>query len=156
MTSIEEADSWIGRTAVDSAGEQIGLITKIWVDDASGQPALASVKAGLGGREALVPLAGTTPVGGGRQLTYSKEQIVAAPRPAQGDRLTAGEMERAFAYYGPLDTQADAATSVTGWTDRYEDMAGPPVEGQYASTAAGLQPAPARKQSRLRFGRKSA
>lgn len=120
MTSIEEADASIGRTAVDRSGEQIGLITQIWVDDTTGQPEWASVRGpGLRGRDAIVPLAGSAPFGGGRRFAYSKDAIVDAPTSAEKDTLGREDMDRLSSHYGAPQTDPDS----TMWVDRLEDAA---------------------------------
>ena len=156
MTSIEEADSWIGRTALDNTGEQIGIITQIWVDDASGQPEWASVKGpALRRREALVPLAGNGAYGSGRQFAYTKEEIVDSPSGADDGRLEAGDKERLSSYYGP--PVADPAPGPETWIDRMEDAAdGATVREINAMlSGGGASPAPQApvKVSR-RLGRK--
>jgi len=166
MTSIEEADSWIGRTAVDDTGEQVGMISEIWVDDASGQPAWASVTGpALGAREALVPLAGAVALGGGVQFPYTREEIVDAPQVADEGRLDLGEKEQLCAYYGTADAGPPARPA--SWVDRIDEMIDP--SGAPPSPPTGFDPAapkkgrrsqrtpgrPDRKAGR-RFGRKAA
>jgi hypothetical protein len=157
MTSIEEADSWIGRTALDSTPEQIGTITQIWVGDASGHPEWASLKViGLRGREALVPLAGSAAFGGGRRFAYSKEDIVDAPRAAEDGSLASADIERLASYYGApeRDPESRAAT----WVDRMEDAADGATVREITSlhgpdhSAPPTRPPAAEKAGR-RFGR---
>ena len=167
MTSIEEADTWIGRTALDSGGEQIGSITQIWVDDSSGQPEWASVKViGLLGREALVPLAGAVAFGGGRRFGYSKADIVEAPEAGEDGRFDVADKERLIAYYGSPGTDLDPGA--TTWIDRLEDAAdgatvreitalqgGDPHPAPQAAPAPEAPAAPPRRRARL-FGRSTA
>lgn len=156
MTSIEEADTWIGRTAVDSAGEQIGMITKIWVDDASGEPAWASLKSqALRGREALVPLAGGAAYGGGRRFAYTKEAIFGAPQGDRNGHLEVEDMERLSSYYGAPDTEPGSAN----WIDRLEDAANGSTVREISTMLEGTETisapqAPAEPKSGRRFGRK--
>lgn len=160
MTSIEQADSWIGRTAVDNTGEQIGIITQIWVDDASGQPEWASVRVpSLGGRDALVPLAGTAAAGGGRRFAYSRDEIVDAPHCADDGTFAVEDKQRLAAHYGSPGPAAapDSAT----WMDRLEDAAdGATVREITALLGNGATaPAPqdpAARKLRGRIGRKAA
>lgn len=169
MTSIEEADSWIGRTAVDDTGEQVGMISQIWVDDASGRPAWASVTGpALGVREALVPLAGAVPLGGGVQFPYTREEIVDAPQVADEGRLDLDEKERLCAYYGTADTDAGPPARPASWVDRIDDMIDP--AGTPTSPPTGFDPAapakgrrfqrrpgrPDRRKAGRRFGREPA
>lgn len=122
MTSIEKADSWIGRTAVDHTGEQIGRVTKIWVDDATGQAEWASVRSpALRGREAIVPLAGAAAYGGGLRFAHTKAAIVAAPHGAHEDALGREDMERLSSYYGAPSTSQDPESAT--WVDRLDDAA---------------------------------
>ncbi len=169
MTSIEDAQSWIGRTAVDNTGEQIGVITQIWVDDASGEAEWASVKVtGLRGREALVPLASAEPLGGGRRFAYSKEEIVDAPHAGQDGRFDAADKEALSSYYGAPDTGPKPGPT---WISRLEDArdgatereigalqgADGPAAAPQAPAPEGPAPqAPVEQKARRRFGRKSA
>lgn len=142
MTSIEEAESWIGRTALDNAGEQFGIITQIWVDDASGQPEWASVKSpAIRGREALVPLAGNGAYGSGRRFAYTKEEIVDSPNGAEDGRLDVEAKERLSSYYGPPVTDPDPGPET--WVDRMEDAAGGATVREITALLGGAAPSPA-------------
>ncbi len=154
MTSIQEADAWIGRTAIDDTGEQIGLISQIWVDDTSGRAEWASVRgATLAGREAFVPLAGAATLGSGVQFTYTKEEVVDAPQVGQDGSLGAEEKEGLIAYYGvtAADTQPPARSD--SWADRIDALIPGPSGREHASSPAGADPAAAPREVR-RFGRK--
>lgn len=168
MTRIEEADSWIGQTAVDDTGEQVGMISEIWVDDVTGRPAWASVMGpALGAREALVPLAGAVALGGGRQFAYTKEQIAAAPQVAEGGRLDEEGKEQLCAHYGTA--AADAAPGGRGdsWFDRMEEMtvgggapsappAGPAAEKPGKGRRFQRRPGRKDRKAGRRLGRRSA
>jgi len=155
MTSIEEADSWIGQTAVDNTGEQIGLISQIWVDDTSGQAEWASVRGSvLRGREVLIPIAGTTAYGGSRRFAYSKSAILAAPSGGEGGRLEVSDKEQLSSHYGAPDTAPGSAN----WVDRAEDAA----DGATVREIRGLlgdahsaPPAAVDPKASRRFGRKA-
>ena len=156
MFSIEEADGWIGRTAVDSTGEQVGMITQIWVDDASGEPEWASIKSAvLGWREALVPLAGSADLGGGRQFAYTKKELAGAPHVAQDGHLDPEDRDRVSAYYdvAPRAALTPAAPS-PGPSTVVDDAALLPNEDWMAPTPTDDDVAPAAPQSSRRFGRK--
>ena len=142
MTSIEEAQSWIGRTALDSTGEQFGIITQIWVDDASGQAEWASVKGpALRRREALVPLAGNGAFGSGRRFAYTKEEIVDSPDGAENGLLPVADKERLSAYYG--DPVPDQDPGPETWVGRMEDAAdGATVREITALLGGAPSPAP--------------
>jgi hypothetical protein len=157
MTSIEEADSWIGRTAIDDSGEQIGMISQIWVDDASGRPEWASIMGpAIGAREALVPLAGAVAVGSGRQFAFTKAEIVDAPAVAADGRLELEEKEQLCSYYGPA---ADGASSVrdASWAGRMEDVVGSaPASGPSSPTSPSASEVPGGPPGRHRFSRRPA
>lgn len=155
MTSIEEADAWIGQTAIDDTGEQIGLITQIWVDDMSGQPEWASVRLPvLGAEEALVPLAGTRALGSGRQFAYTKQEIVDAPPVAQDGTLGREEMERLAAHYGTPAADVAPPAREASWADRMEAQ----IRGGRGArpTPPGEADADDRPRKAGRFGRKPA
>jgi len=154
MTSIQEADAWIGRTAIDDTGEQIGLISQIWVDDTSGQAEWASVRgATLGAREAFVPLAGAAALGSGVQFIYTKEEVVDAPRVAQDGRFAAEEKERLILYYGTPAADAQPPARSASWVDRIDALI--PAPGRRpVSSPVGADPAASPREGR-RFGRKS-
>lgn len=154
MTSIQEADAWIGRTAIDDTGEQIGLISQIWVDDASGQAEWASIRgATLGAREAFLPLAGAAVLGSGVQFTSTKEEVIKAPHVAQDGRLGAEEMEQLTSYYGTQAAEAQAPARSASWADRIDGLIPTaPARGR-SSSPAGAGGAAARREGG-RFGRK--
>ena len=155
MTSIEEADEWVGRTAVDNTGEQIGMISQIWVDDTSGQPEWASVRCiGRGEREVLIPLAGVVGLGGGRQFAYGKEQVLDAPPLDQNGSLSPNDLDRISAYYSDPGTGASMAPTTPGWI-QLADAPRPPVP-DFLRPPARAEARPVAKQARRRFGRKPA
>jgi len=166
MISIEEADTWIGCTAVDNTGEQFGLITQIWVDDASGEPEWASVRCiGLGGREALVPLAGAANLIGGRQFAYSKDQIFDAPHASQDGHLPAADKDHVASYYA--ETGPAVVASPSSWADLATGAYRPHAQSQAMPAQSkptpaqdgdwtAPAPAPAPKRAMRRFGRKAA
>ncbi len=157
MTTIEEADSWIGRTALDSTGEQIGMVTQIWVDDASGQPEWASLSRGvLRGRTVVVPLAGSAGLGSGRQFAYSKEQILDAPAVAPDGHLAAADTDRIADYYGGVEGEQATAPASANWTDRVGDASEQLRQRGTAPVGDSSREAPAEPKAKRSFGRKAA
>jgi hypothetical protein len=156
MTSIDKAASWIGRTAVDNTGQQIGQITQIWVDDASGDAEWVSLKIiGRPDQEALVPLAGAAPFGGGRRFAYSKADIVDAPLCAQDGSLSVADKEELSSYYGAPDTESGSAT----WISRMDDASDGKTVQEIRDLLGPDHSAPAPRAATTgkgrRFGRKS-
>ena len=140
MTNIEEAQSWIGRTAVDSTGAQIGRITQIWVDDQSGQAEWASLKGAILGRQEVVaPLDGVASVRSARQFAFSKEQLIGAPKVGQEGRLELQDKESLLSYYG-MARSRPAAAPPAGWSERTAEAAPPPPQSDPSAEAAPPPP----------------
>src|SRR5512132_2273639 len=78
--SIETAQAWQGRTMVDPAGDKLGTIDAIYLDDETGQPEWATVTSGLfTAKTAFVPLAQAQDTGDSVQVPYDKQQGKNAP-----------------------------------------------------------------------------
>ena len=78
--SIDTAQSWQGRTMVDPAGDKLGTIDAIYLDDETGQPEWATVTSGLfTATTAFVPLAQAQDTGDSVQVPYDKDQVKNAP-----------------------------------------------------------------------------
>lgn len=81
VTTVEEADSWVGRTAIDRTGRKIGRITQVWIDDHSGEPAWATIDTGRIRRgEAIAPLTSVTAAGVHQQLACRRAELRSAWR----------------------------------------------------------------------------
>ena len=60
MTSPNDAQQYIGRTAVDLEGHKIGQIGQVYLDDRNGEPLWVTVSTGLfGNRQSFAPIAGS-------------------------------------------------------------------------------------------------
>src|SRR4029453_17554833 len=78
--TIETVQSWQGRTMVDPAGDKLGTIDAIYLDDETGQPEWAMVTSGLfGTKAAFVPLAQAQDIGDSVKVPYDKQQVKNAP-----------------------------------------------------------------------------
>jgi PRC-barrel domain len=78
--SIDTVQSWQGRTLVDPAGDKLGTIDAIYLDDDTGQPEWATVTGGLfSAKTAFVPLAQAQATGDSVQVPYDKDQVTHAP-----------------------------------------------------------------------------
>src|SRR4029450_10410091 len=78
--SIDTVQSWQGRTMVDPAGDNLGTIDAIYLDDETGQPEWALITSGLFTAKAtFVPLAGAQTTGDSVQVPYDKDQRNDAP-----------------------------------------------------------------------------
>jgi uncharacterized protein (TIGR02271 family) len=99
--SIETAQSWQGRTMVDPAGDKLGTIDAIYLDDESGQPEWATVTSGLfTAKAAFVPLAQAQDIGDSVQVPYDKQQVTDAPSPSADGQLSQAEEAELYRHYG--------------------------------------------------------
>src|SRR5579875_2210210 len=102
-TNANDVSTYIGQTVTDSAGEKLGKVVLVYVDDQTGQPAFATVKTGLfGSANTFVPLQGLRPGPDGLVSTWDKEKMKGAPS-VEDDKdgyLTPEEEQTLFRYYG--------------------------------------------------------
>ncbi|HEX8508504.1 MAG TPA: PRC and DUF2382 domain-containing protein [Propionibacteriaceae bacterium] len=86
---------------VTSAGEKIGSIGQIYVDDTTGDPTWVTAKTGLfGTSESFVPLQGANASGSNIQVNYDKATVKDAPRVDADGALSPEEEETLYSYYG--------------------------------------------------------
>ena len=99
--SIDTARSWQGRTMVDPAGDKLGTIDAIYLDDETGQPEWATVTRGLfSAKAAFVPLAQAQDMGDSVQVPYDKQQVTDAPSPQADGQLSQDEEAELYRHYG--------------------------------------------------------
>jgi Domain of unknown function (DUF2382)/PRC-barrel domain len=106
---IDTALAWRGRTVVDRAGEKIGTLADIYLDEGE-RPHWGSVHTGLFGlRETLVPLDQAREQDDVLQLPFEQHQVNDAPNVDPEVQLTAEEEDALYRHYG-LATDAPAMT----------------------------------------------
>jgi uncharacterized protein (TIGR02271 family) len=99
--SIETVQSWQGRTMVDPAGDKLGTIDAIYLDDETGQPEWATVTSGLfSAKTTFVPLAQAQAMGDTIQVPYDKAQVKGAPNMAADGQLSQREEAELYHHYG--------------------------------------------------------
>jgi uncharacterized protein (TIGR02271 family) len=99
--SIDTVQSWQGRTMVDPAGDKLGTIDAIYLDDETGQPEWATVTNGLfTAKTAFVPLAQAQPMGDSVQVPYDSQQVTDAPSPSADGQLSQDEEAALYRHYG--------------------------------------------------------
>jgi uncharacterized protein (TIGR02271 family) len=99
--SIETVQSWQGRTMVDPAGDKLGTIDAIYLDDETGQPEWATVTSGLfSAKAAFVPLAQAQDTGDSVQVPYDKDQVKDAPGMEADGQLSQDEEAELYRHYG--------------------------------------------------------
>jgi uncharacterized protein (TIGR02271 family) len=99
--SIDTVQSWQGRTMVDLAGDKLGTIDAIYLDDDTGQPEWATVTSGLfTATTVFVPLAQAQDVGGSVQVPYDKQQVTDAPTMQADGSLSQDDEAKLYRHYG--------------------------------------------------------
>jgi uncharacterized protein (TIGR02271 family) len=99
----QDYTAWIGHQVVDTAGEKIGKVSSIFVDDQTGQPEWLAISTGLFGKKSsFVPLEGAGADGDQLVIGYEKAKVKDAPQvDDDGDgHITPDEEQTLYAYYG--------------------------------------------------------
>jgi uncharacterized protein (TIGR02271 family) len=99
--SIETAQAWQGRAMVDPAGDKLGTIDAIYLDDETGQPEWATVASGLfTAKIVFVPLAQAQDMGDSVQVPYDKDQVTSAPTMRADGSLSQDDEAELYRHYG--------------------------------------------------------
>lgn len=105
MTSVEEADAWIGRIGLDSVGRKIGKITRVWIDDYSGLPTWATLETGrFDRREGIAPLSDVTATGRRLRLACTRAEVMSAPPVDDDGHLALDDEWRLINHYNLAGT----------------------------------------------------
>ena len=150
MTDTSEVTAWIGRTALDRDGDELGEIVDLYLDDATGEPSWLAVRTGLFGRRiSFVPIAGSEPEGESLRVGYEKALVKDAPNVDPDGTLEPAEEERLYEHYGiDVAGAADHGAETAGINGPGIDDDGPTPE---AVVIRGEEEIPdARGQARLR------
>ena len=124
MISRDSVQTIIGQTAFGPGGQKIGSIGQVYLDNATGEPAWATVNTGLfGTNESFVPLSDAQLTGEGLQLPYDKDRVKNAPNVESDRELSEAEESTLYSYYGVADTYSatDTYTDTSVGTDTYTD-----------------------------------
>ena len=131
--SINTIQSWQGRTMVDPAGDKLGTIDAIYLDDETGQPEWATVASGLfTAKTAFVPLAQARDTGDSVQVPYDKQQVKNAPTMQADGQLSQDEEAELYRHYG---LHYSEHRSDSGLPDGADHMVGRDVSGPTTSVA---------------------
>jgi PRC-barrel domain len=112
MISPQDAqEQYLRHVAVDAEGNRIGKITKVYLDDQTGQPLWVLVETGLfGTRQSFAPIHGFRVDGELIVLAVSKDQVKDAPDIDQDAHLSESEDAALRQYYsGYLGTAGQAS-----------------------------------------------
>jgi uncharacterized protein (TIGR02271 family) len=86
---------------VDPAGDKLGTIDAIYLDDETGQPEWATVTSGLfTAKAAFVPLAQAQDIGDSVQVPYDKQQVKNAPTMQADGQLSQDEEAELYRHFG--------------------------------------------------------
>jgi uncharacterized protein (TIGR02271 family) len=101
-----------GATVRSTAGEKIGSVSQVYLDDTTGAPEWVTVRTGLfGTKESFVPLADADLQGDDLVITADKATVTGAPRVDEDGHLSEEQERELYRYYGLTDS------STTGFTD---------------------------------------
>jgi uncharacterized protein (TIGR02271 family) len=130
--SIDTVQSWQGRTMVDPAGDKLGTIDAIYLDDETGQPEWATVTRGLfAAKAAFVPLAQAQDTGDSVQVPYDKQQVIDAPTMEADGQLSQDEEAELYRHYGLDYSEHRSDSGLPAGTDRDtvgRDTSGPTTD----------------------------
>ena len=143
MLNETEIRDVVGATAYDTAGEKIGKVGQLFLDDETGQPEFVTVNTGFfGGSESFVPVADAQLSGDRLTVPYTKDHVKDAPNVDAGDgHLDHDHEATLYAYYG---RSYGSATGDTG--TGYEGAEGRDVSGPETDSAM------TRSEERLEVG----
>jgi sporulation protein YlmC with PRC-barrel domain len=118
MYDLDDVPNWRGRDVIDQNGHPVGVITDLFVDEATGRPEWAGIRSALfSHRETFVPLSQATAHGMRVQVPYSQSHIHEAPSVDHRGHLSADEEARLFQHYGldvPATDRVDAEAPTGG------------------------------------------
>jgi uncharacterized protein (TIGR02271 family) len=147
--SIDTIQSWQGRTMVDPAGDKLGTIDAIYLDDETGQPEWATVTSGLfTAKTAFVPLAHAQATGDSVQVPYDKDQVKGAPTMQADGNLSQNDEAALYRHYGLQYSEHRSDSGLPAGTaeDTRDDTVGRDVSGPTTDDAM------TRSEEELRVG----
>jgi hypothetical protein len=158
---IQTALDWRGRTVVDRAGEKIGTLKEIYLDE-SDRPSWGAVHTALFGlRETFVPLAEARAEGDQLQVPYDRDHVKDAPNVDPDVQLSADEEQRLFRHYGigdePSDTagDAEAAPAAVAAEADEERASGSPEDRSAQPAESAPDDAMTRSEEEVRVGKRT-
>ena len=163
MTNPNDAEQYVGRTAVDLEGTKIGKIGQVYLDDRTGEPMWVTVSTGLfGSRQSFAPIGGSQFDGENVRLAVSKDTIKDAPNVDDDEHISGSEQDALYEYYGYAGDQAAGQTGQTGqagFADRgqagYSRDAAETASDPAGQRATGTDDAMTRSEERLNVGKET-
>ena len=125
MRTIQDIQTWQGRSLCDADGGKIGEIADIYLDRASGEPEWLAVKTGLlGSNVSFVPIRDASMSGDDVRVPYDKSTVKDAPSARADGELSPDEERRLYDHYsidfGDFDYDREYDTGTVG-----HDTSGP-------------------------------
>ncbi len=119
MTTPQDAQQFVGRTAVDAEGSKVGKIGQVYLDDQTGQPLWVTVATGMfGTRQSFAPIYGSRSDGDQVVLAVTKNQIKDAPNINDDQHISESEQDALYQHYsGYLGTGQNADSGQAGYAD---------------------------------------
>jgi sporulation protein YlmC with PRC-barrel domain len=139
MIDQASVPSLMGSTVRDSAGEKIGKVGQVYLDDTTGQPEWVTVRTGLfGTKESFVPLAAARVEGDELIVDIPKGRVHEAPKLDEDGHLSEEQENELYAYYGvsqgPFGRQGAPDAEDYLQTDRQTGVAPTGVPTDYDTT----------------------
>jgi uncharacterized protein (TIGR02271 family) len=115
---------------VDPAGDKLGTIDAIYLDDETGQPEWATVTSGLfTATTTFVPLAQAQATGDSVQVPYDKQQVIDAPTMEADGSLSQDEEAALYRHYGLEYSQHRSDSGLPAGTPDDRDTVGRDTSG---------------------------
>lgn len=110
-------------TVVDSAGEKVGAVTGVYLDDATGQPDWVTVNTGFfGTNNSFIPLQGATLQGEELRVPHTKQRVKDAPNFDADHRIEVEDERVLYDYYGVGYEDAAGVAGTTTGVNRDRDV----------------------------------
>lgn len=143
-----------GATVRDTAGDKIGKVSQVYLDDQTGAPEWVTVRTGLfGGKDSFVPLAAADLQGDELVVNTDKDTVAGAPQVDEDGHLSPEQETELYRYYGLSDPSAAGYPAEGGdEAGRRDDLAG--QDGVVGRDTSGptTDDAMTRSEEQLRVG----
>jgi uncharacterized protein (TIGR02271 family) len=111
-------DQLFGTQIVDSAGDEVGKVDGVWVEDATDELEFVGVKLGfLMGKTHVIPVANAQVSADNITVPYSKDQIKDAPSVGTDDELSPESEDEIYSYYGIDRSTSSSPTGLPSGED---------------------------------------
>jgi uncharacterized protein (TIGR02271 family) len=160
MATMQDIQSWRGRTLVDRDGDKIGKIEDVYLDRSSGEPEWIAVKTGMfGSNVSFVPITDASAEGDDIRVGHEKDLVKDAPNVDADGELSPEEERRLYQHYGrsdydEWDTASEDRTEARYGRDRRDLDGDGDVDGTVGRDTSGptTDDAMTRSEEELRVG----